>query len=415
MYQKTTLANGLRVITANLPQTEVVTVLVLVGTGSRFETIDINGVSHFLEHLFFKGAERYPDTRAVSEAIDGVGGEFNAFTGKDYTGYYVRLAKEHASMACDVLSDMLLNATFKPEEIERERGVILEEINMYEDNPMSKIAEVFESVVFGDQPLGWPIAGPKDVIKRVSRDEIMNYRARTYVPQNMVVTITGAIDHAQGLALAEKYFQFTNTGDTPVPLAFVSPNMPRKTIVNKQTEQAHFWLGGRAYHRNHPNRFALKVLRTILGGGMSSRLFLSVRERQGLCYYIAANYDDYADTGSFAAYAGVDLQRVNQALRAVEQEFELIRTTRVSDAELVKAKSYLKGKLVMNLEDSENVANMIAHQQLFYDRFFTLEEQKALIDSVTADQVQAVAQELLDPKNLALTIIGPFTDEQIEF
>lgn len=415
MYQKTTLPNGLRVITADLPHTEVVTVLVLVGTGSRFETIDINGVSHFLEHLFFKGAERYPDTRAVSEAIDGVGGEFNAFTGKDYTGYYVRLAKDHAALACDVISDMLLHATFKSEEIERERGVILEEINMYEDNPMSKIAEVFESTIFGDQPLGWPIAGPKDVIRRVSRDEIINYRAKTYVPQNMVVTITGPIDHEAGLALAQKYFQFTNAGPTPVAAAFISPTSPRKTIVNKQTEQAHFWLGTRAYDRNHPNRYALKVLRTILGGGMSSRLFLSVRERQGLCYYISANYDDYADTGAFAAYAGVDLQRVNQALRATEQEFDLIRSTKVSEAELHKAKSYLKGKLVMNLEDSENVANMIAHQQLFYDRFFTLEEQKALIDGVTIDQVQAVAQELLDPKNLSLAIIGPFTDQQIEF
>ncbi len=196
MYQKTTLKNGLRVLTAELPHTEVITVLVLVGTGSRFETRDINGVSHFLEHLFFKGAKRYPDTRAVSEAIDGVGGEFNAFTGKDYTGYYVRLAKEHAHLACDVLSDMLLHATFKEEEIERERGVILEEINMYEDNPMSKVAEVFEEQIFGDQPLGWPIAGPKDVIRQVTRDQIMAYRDRTYVPENMVIAITGPIDHA---------------------------------------------------------------------------------------------------------------------------------------------------------------------------------------------------------------------------
>ncbi len=415
MYNKTVLPNGLRVISATLPQTEVVTVLVLVGTGSRFETMDINGVSHFLEHLFFKGAKRYPDTRAVSEAIDSVGGEFNAFTGKDYTGYYVRLAKEHASVACDVISDMLLHATFKPEEIERERGVILEEINMYEDNPQAKIAEEFESQVFGDQPLGWSIAGPKDVIRKVGRDQIIDYRAKTYVPHNIVVTITGPLSHEESLKLATKYFQFTNDGAIPEPQKFVPQEFSRKHIVERKTEQAHFWLGTRAYDRNHPDRHALRVLGTILGGGMSSRLFLSVRERQGLCYYIAANYDRYADTGNFAAYAGVDLTRVNQALRAIEAEFTRIREEIVPATELKKAQSYIKGKLVMSMEDSETVANMIANQQLFYDRFYTLDEQKQFIDNVTVQDIQRVAQDILKPENMALSIIGPFKEKDIEF
>ncbi|OGC81805.1 MAG: hypothetical protein A2V81_01720 [Candidatus Abawacabacteria bacterium RBG_16_42_10] len=415
MYDKTVLPNGLRVISATLPHTEVVTVLVLVGTGSRFETIDINGISHFLEHLFFKGAKRYPDTKAVSEAVDSVGGEFNAFTGKDYTGYYVRVAKEHASVACDVISDMLLHATFKPEEIERERGVILEEINMYEDNPQSKIAEDFERQVFGDQPLGWSIAGPKDVIRQVSRDIIIDYRARTYVPQNIVVTITGPLSHQESLKLATEYFQFTNDGEIPQSAKFVPQEFSRKHIVERKTEQAHFWLGTRAYDRNHPDRHALKVLGTILGGGMSSRLFLSVRERQGLCYYIAANYDRYADTGSFAAYAGVDLTRVNQALRAIEQEFTHICEETIPETELNKAKSYIKGKLVMSMEDSESVANMIAHQQLFHDRFYTLDEQKEHVDSVSVQDIQRVARDILKPENMALSIIGPFKDEQIQF
>ncbi len=415
MYNKTVLPNGLRVISATLPQTEVVTVLVFVGTGSRFETMEINGVSHFLEHLFFKGAKKYPDTRAVSEAIDSVGGEFNAFTGKDYTGYYVRLAKEYASVACDVISDMLLYATFKPEEIERERGVILEEINMYEDNPQSKIAEEFERQIFGDQPLGWSIAGPKDTIRKVSRDAIIDYRARTYVPHNIVVTITGPLSHEEALKLATQYFQFTNTGEIPQPEKFVLQKFPRKLIVERKTEQAHLWLGTHAYGRDHPDRHTLKVLGTILGGGMSSRLFLSVREAQGLCYYISTNYDKYADTGNFAAYAGVDLTRVNQALRAIEKEFAHIREEIVPDLELKKAKSYLKGKLVMDMEDSESVANMIAHQQLFHDRFYTLEEQKALIDAVTVQDIQRVAQDILKPEKMALSIIGPFKEKDIEF
>ncbi|MBI4836752.1 MAG: insulinase family protein [Candidatus Abawacabacteria bacterium] len=415
MYQCTNLPNGLRIISGHLPQTEVATVLVLVGTGSRFETRDINGVSHFLEHLFFKGAKKYPDTRAVSEAVDGVGGEFNAFTGKDYTGYYVRAAKEHVGLACDVISDMLLHATFKEEEIERERGVILEEINMYEDDPRSKVAESFEEQLFGDQPLGWNIAGPKDVIKRVSREEIMNYRSRTYVPQNIVVVVTGSIEHAQVVTLVQRYFSFTNDGPVPQPEAFKSHKANRKLIIHRKTEQAHFWLGTQAYDRYHKDRFALRVLRTILGGGMSSRLFLSVRERQGLCYYIAASSDDYADTGNFAAFAGVDLLRVNQALRAVEKEFALISEEKVNEAELHKAKSYIKGKMVMGLEDSENVANMLAHQQLFYNRFFTLDEQKTLIDSVTAEDIQRVSQDLLKPENLSLALIGPFEDKDIEF
>lgn len=415
MYQKTELPNGLRIISGLLPQTEVATVLVLVGTGSRYETREINGVSHFLEHLFFKGAKKYSDTRAVSEAIDGVGGEFNAFTGKDYTGYYVRAAKEHAELACDVLSDMLLHATFKEEEIERERGVILEEINMYEDDPRSKIAETFEEQLYGDQPLGWNIAGPKDVIKKVKREQIIAYRERTYVPQNMVIVITGPIDHEKVVALVQKYFDFTNTGPLPIAEAFQSYKPQRKLIVHRKTEQASFWLGTQAYHRNHPDRFALRVMKTILGGGMSSRLFLSVRERQGLCYYVAASADDYADTGNFAAYAGVDLLRVNQALRAIEEEFKLISDEKVGPAELNKAKSYIKGKTVMNLEDSENVANMLASQQLFYNRFYTLDEQKALIDAVTAEDIQRVAQDLLKPENLSLALIGPFEEKDIEF
>lgn len=415
MYKSTTLPNGLRVVSGLLPQTEVATVLVLVGTGSRFETRDINGVSHFLEHLFFKGAEKYPDTRAVSEAIDSVGGEFNAFTGKDYTGYYVRAAKEHAELACDVLSDMLLHSTFKEEEIERERGVILEEINMYEDDPKSKIAESFEEQLFGDQPMGWNIAGPKDTIRKMTRDEIIDYRKRTYVPQNIVIVVTGALDHDKVLPMVTKYFSFTNEGATPKAEPF-KPYVPqRKLIIHRKTEQAAFWLGSQAYDRYHEDRFALRVLRTILGGGMSSRLFLSVRERQGLCYYIAASSDDYADTGNFAAFAGVDLLRVNQAIAAVKQEFALISQEKVSEAELHKAKSYIKGKMVMGLEDSENVANMLAHQQLFYNRFYTLEEQKLLIDAVTADDILRVAKDVLQPEKLCLALIGPFEDKDIEF
>jgi predicted Zn-dependent peptidase len=279
----------------------------------------------------------------------------------------------------------------------------------------SKIADMFEFQLFGDQPLGWNIAGPKEVIKKVTRDQIIDYRNRTYVPQNIVVVVTGPIPHERVVTLVEKYFQFTNSGDLPKPEPFKPYKPQRKLIVHRKTEQAAFWLGTQAYDRYHKDRFALRVLRIILGGSMSSRLFMSVRERQGLCYYVGASIDDYADIGSFAAYAGVDLLRVNQALRAIEKEFALIAVEPVSSEELMRAKSYIKGKMVMSLEDSESVANMLAHQQLFYNRFYTLEEQKALIDAVSIEDIQRVAQDILKPENMTLALIGPFEEKDIEF
>jgi predicted Zn-dependent peptidase len=413
MLRKTALPNGLRILTQKLENTKSVTVLILVGAGSRYEVKELNGISHFLEHMFFKGAEKYKNTKEVSEAIDGVGGDFNAFTGKEYAGYYVKVADQHVNLALDVLSDMLLHSKFDAAEIDKERGVIMEEYNMYQDTPMYQIGWDFERLIYGDQPIGWDQVGTKEVINGVKQQDFLKYKKELYSPDNTVISIAGHIDdeavlkEVQRLFVfdkSQKAYQFKQINDMGI--------QKRVHLRNKKTEQAHMVLGFPGYAEEHPNHYAAKLLSIVLGGNMSSRMFLSVREQQGLAYYISTSTDDYTDTGTFSTNAGVSLERIDQAITATIGEYKKILDAPIPAAELKKAQDFLKGKMVLRLEDSEEYAHLLGKYELLYGKLETPEQIMEAVDKVTAEDLTRVAGELFKEEQLRLAVIGPYEEEE---
>lgn len=411
MLNKTILPNGLRVVTKKLEGTAAVTVLIFVAAGSRYENKKNNGIAHFLEHMFFKGGEKYKNTKEVSGTIDGIGGDFNAFTGKEYVGYYVKVAKEKMDTAIDVLSDMMMHATFDPVEIDKERGVILEELNMYQDTPMYQVGWNFEELLFGDQPLGWDQIGTKDLIRTVVRDDFKKYQADLYTPDNVVITVAGNIEHDDIVEKVKKMFPFEagKRAYDPLPVEAVS-NAKKVHVVNKKTEQAHIVCGFVGYHNDHPDKYAKKLLAVILGGNMSSRMFLHVREQKGLSYYIRTQTDFYKDTGAISTSAGVDVNRIKLAVEAIIEEYKNIANSDVPPEELQKAKDYLKGKMTLKLEDTEEYAYLVAQQELLQNEIKTLEELFAKIDAVTVADIRRVASDLFKEDKLRLALIGPCDD-----
>ena len=413
MYQKSILSNGLRLVSKYLENTNSVTVLILVGAGSRYERPEINGVSHFMEHMFFKGAKKYKNTKEVSEAIDSVGGDFNAFTGKEYVGYYVKVADKHVDVATDVLSDMLIHAKFDKDEIDRERGVILEEYNMYQDTPMHQIGWDFEKLIYGNQPMGWDQVGTKEVIKSLQQKEFFDYRSKLYTADNVVVAVAGHIRHEDIVKDIEKLFVFN--GDKKAYAADpvkVNPEKNNINLRNKKTEQAHVMVGFPGYRDLHPDHYALKMLSIILGGNMSSRMFLSVRERQGLAYYISCSTDDYTDTGTISTNAGVSLKGIEKAITAILGEYKNISEELVPEKELNKAKEYLKGKVVLRLEDSEEYAHLLGKYEVLFGKPKSPEEIFEDVDKVTVEDVNRVAKDLFNEEKLYLSVIGPYEDKE---
>jgi len=411
----TTLPNGLKIVTQTLPGTEAITCLVLAGAGSRYETRERNGLSHFLEHMFFKGGEKFKNTKEVSEAIDSIGGEFNAFTGKEYAGYFVKVTAKHSEIAFEVLSDMLVNAKFPAEEIEKERGVILEEYNMYLDTPMYQVGWDFERLLFGDQPMGWDQIGTKENILKFSRDDFVKYKNELYQPGNLVVAVAGNCEHNTVIAKVKQFFKFEN-GEKAFEwkaLEDFEPTIPVK-IQNKKTEQGHLVLGVKGVAAEDKRHWVQKILAIILGGNMSSRMFLNVREAKGLCYYIRTSTDDYKDVGVLSTSAGVDLKRLPLAVSAIRAEYEKLANKSVSEEELSRAREFLKGKLTLRLEDSEEYAHLLGKQFLLYSKQNELTEIFAKIDAVTTEEVQKLAAEIFVPKNLRLAAIGPFGGRENE-
>ena len=411
MFKKTTLDNGLRVVTKKLNGTKAVTVLVLVGAGSRYENQKLRGISHFLEHMFFKGAEKYKNTKEVSEAIDNVGGEFNAFTGKEYAGYYVKVASENASVACDVLSDMLMNAKFVQEEIEKERGVILEEYNMYQDTPMYQIGWKFENLVFGDQPLGWDQIGTKELIGGVMHKDFVEYKKKLYTPDNVVIAVVGNIDNDDAVDMVQKYFELNKSEKAYEFENLKELGREKVYLRDKQTEQAHIAVGFPGYSERHEDHWALKLVSVILGGNMSSRMFLGVREAKGLAYYIHTSTDDYIDGGVLVTNAGVDLKRVDEAAKGIIEEYRKLRDDGLDEAELKKAKAYLKGKMVLSLEDSEEYAHLLGKYELLHNLVRSPEEIMKLIDAVKMSDIRRVCEDRIVEESMKLAVIGPFEDK----
>lgn len=398
-----------------MPAMESATVLVMAGAGSRYETAKNSGISHFLEHMAFKGTEKRPDAMAISSLIDGMGGEFNAFTGKETTGYYIKSAKSRIETSIDLLSDMLMHSKFDPTEIEKEKGVIAEEINLYEDMPARKLGDIYEQLLYGDTPMGWDIAGNKEVIKAVTRDDFVKYMGELYSASNLTVVVAGGIDENDTFAMIEKYFGVMKQFET-IKYDSVSDaqDKPAVLIKQKQTEQIHIALGVRTVSIQSDKRYPLSVLSAILGGGMSSRLFHEVREKRGLAYYVRSSSDEYADVGSFVSTAGIDPKRVSEAVEVMVAEYGKVSRGEMglTDEELVKAKEFLKGHLVLDLEDSRSVAGFYAHQELLEDHIENPSDVITEIDKVTKEDIEAVGKEFFVEKRLNLALIGNFEDGQ---
>ncbi len=412
MIQKTALPNGLRVVTKKLESTQAVTVLIFVGAGSRYETKENNGIAHFLEHMFFKGGERYKNTKEVSSTIDGIGGSFNAFTGKEYVGYYVKVARGKMDTAIDVLSDMMMNAAFDQSEIDKERGVIMEELNMYQDTPMYQVGWNFENLLYGDQPLGWDQIGTKELINTVTQDDFKKYQSDLYTPENVVITVTGNVKHEDIVKKIGEMFPFEEKTKAYDSLPIEEFEADSKVhVVNKKTEQAHIVCGFLGYANNHSDKYAKKLLAIILGGNMSSRMFLNVREAKGLSYYIQTSTDFFKDTGVISTRAGVDVNRIPLAVSAIIEEYKKISSDPVPEQELQKAKDYLKGKMTLRLEDTEEYAYFLAQQELLKDKIETMEEVFAHIDKVTVEDIHRVAKDLFQEEGLRLALIGPCKDK----
>ena len=413
-YSLTKLKNGLQLIISPLNSTEAVTVLVLLPVGSRYESAEVNGVSHFIEHLLFKGTKKRPTALDISRELDAVGAEFNAFTAKDQTGYYVKVAADKIELAFDILSDMLFDATFASAEIERERGVIIEEINMYQDNPLMYVEDVFEQTAFASHQLGQLISGPRQVIRTISRNKIISYRRRFYNPKNMVLAVSGAASSATARRLAEKFFVSGRaaTASAPTYKKFaVTQTKPRATLVYKKTEQVQVCVGFPAYRLSDPKMSALYLLAVILGGNMSSRLFTRVREQHGLAYFIRSSISAYQDTGLLFIQSGLDPRRIKKALGLISTELRAIKESGVTAQELAAAKEFLKGKLILDLEDSDRIADWLGKQQLLLRKIQTPQQRIAKLKAVTAAQVQRAANEVINKKRTNLAMIGPFTNK----
>ena len=408
---KKTLSNGLTLQAIEMPGTNVVTTLILAGAGSRYEDLSLSGISHFLEHMFFKGAKIYQTPKAVAEAVDRFGGEFNAFTGKEYAGYYVKSGKDNLTKSLEVLSDMLLNSAFAPAEIEKERGVILEEMAMYLDAPMYQISWDFERLVFGDQPLGRDQIGTKELINNVTQEQFLDYKSKLYVPSNMVISLSGAVNE-KTLDLVETFFQMPNTPKTLESQVFDAQMASEKYNLRvKKTEQYHLSFGVRALAENDPDYPALRVLSTILGGNMSSRMFQNVREQKGLCYSIRTQVDEFSDAGLLTTRAGVNLKDVLKAVEAVAFEYKEIAQNGVSALELKNAQNYLLGKTDLGTEDTEEVAHHFAKNQLLYQTEESFEDWKDQIQKVDLIAVNTLAKKLFVPENFRFAGIGPQINE----
>src|SRR3989344_344612 len=410
-YTRKVLDNGVRVITVPMPSFESATVMVMVGAGSRYETTKNNGISHFLEHMAFKGTTKRPSAMDIASMIDGIGGEFNAFTSKEVTGYFVKAAKTHAELCMDVLSDMLQNSKLDAAEIEKERGVILEEINLYEDTPSRKIGDIYESLLYGDTPMGWDIAGQKEVIKSITMQDFVDYMQNLYSAKNMVVVVAGGIIPDKIEAMAVKYFgkmsQFDTVKYSPIVENQVKPSL---YIKHKVTEQVHIAVGFRTVALEHPDRYALSVLGSILGGGMSSRLFSEVREKRGLAYYVRTGSENYQDAGNLVSTAGLDPKRVDEGIKVVVEEYSKFASGKanVTKTELAKAKEYIKGHLVLEEEDSRFMAAFYAQNELLEKNMETPEELIENIEKVTMEDVEKVAKKYFKNETLNLAIIGNF-------
>ena len=410
-YKKTTLKNGLRIITVPMKSTQTVTVMVMVGVGSRYEAEEEAGISHFLEHMFFKGTKKRPTTLAISEELDSIGGEFNAFTRKDKTGYYAKVDAKHIGTALDVVSDIYLNSKIEGKEIEKEKGTIIQEVNMYEDMPMRMAGYAFENLLYAKNSLGRDELGYKKTVASFKRKDFLDYMKRFYVANDTVVCVAGRFNEKKAIGQIRECFGKMKKGKKPsFEKVSGKQNKPSIKLKFKKTDQTHLVLGVRAYHEEHKDRFTLGLLAVILGGNMSSRLFAEIREKRGLAYGISTGVESYRDCGYIATQTGIEHAKLEETIKVILKEYKKITVNKVAEKELQMAKDFIKGKSIMGMEESNEVAMFFIDQEIRKRKIMTLEEFFAKIDKVTVNDILRVAKDVFKPEKLNLAVIGPQKD-----
>jgi predicted Zn-dependent peptidase len=413
MYNKAVLDNGLRVITSTMPHSRSVSLAILVGAGSCYESKEEAGISHFSEHLFFKGTQRRPTSKEISQDIEGIGGIINGGTDKEATIFWCKVASSHFHIALDVLSDLLLNSRFDSKEIERERQIINEEINMNLDLPQQRVNMLIDELLWPEQPLGREVIGYKETVSSITRKQLLDYVARRYVPNNAVLSIAGDIQHKEAMAQIEPLFNKWAAGE--LSTGYITDDKQtevRLRIEPKDIEQAHLCLAVHGFSHSHPQRFTLDLLNTVLGGGMSSRLFTEIREQRGLAYDIHSYTDHFLDSGSFIIYAGVDPKKIEIAVAAILGELSQIKQG-ITTSELTRAKELSKGRLHLRLEDSRNVALWYGSQEILMQQILSIDDVISIVDAITLDELKEVAEGILTDSGLNLAITGPVKEEKL--
>jgi len=406
-YEKKILDNGLRVVVAPMENIEAVTLLVLVGVGSRYETKKINGVSHFLEHLFFKGTKSRPKPGQVTKELNKIGGSYNAFTSKETTGFWVKSSAKDFDIGLDIVSDILLEPLFKGEEIEKERGVILQEISMYEDDPRRKIIEILENTIFGDQPVGWDIAGSKKIVSGIERSDIINYENSNYFAGNMIVVVAGNVNKEIAFKKIGKVFGRVRSGKNKAALpAKILGKSPRTKIISKDSDQTHFALAFGGYDMFDEKRYILNLLSVILGGNSSSRLFTEIREKLGLAYYVYSWSEQYLDCGYLGMAGGIGHEQTEKVFKKIADIIREIKEKSVSKKDLDLAKGFIRGQMAMKFETSDEIASFIAGQELFYKKILQPEDIIKKIEKINHGDILKVGREIFKPSKINTAIIG---------
>jgi predicted Zn-dependent peptidase len=410
--KKITLKNGLRIVLVPQPENLAATVLILVRAGSEYETKSQNGVSHFLEHMMFKGTTDRPEPGMIAHELAALGAQFNAFTGTEYTGYYAKAQAEKLPKILEIVSDLYLNPLFDEAEIEKERGVIIQELNMREDDLPTHAQQIFDRLVYGDQPAGWAVGGERTIVRKLARTDFVAYRDRRYVTPGTIVIVAGKFGEATTIAQIKKYFAALPRRTAPAKKKTVErQSAPKIALHFKESDQAHIVLGFRAFNMFDERRYALQVLADLLGGGMSSRLFTRIREKMGAAYYLWAGADLSLDHGLLSISAGVDRAKSEEVIRAIIEECAALRDEPVSEKELQKTKDHMIGGLVLGLETSDDLASFYGSQEILTDKTTPPAVLAARIKKVTMRDILAVAKTIFKDKGLNLAVVGPYKSE----
>ncbi|TSC66582.1 MAG: Processing protease [Candidatus Doudnabacteria bacterium Gr01-1014_77] len=406
-----TLKNGLNVLLVNLPDSKSVLFTILVKVGSRYETKEVTGISHFLEHVFFKGSKKYPKPTDISQIVDAIGGDFNASTSKEATEFYIKAEKHHFDLIFDVLSDMVLNPLFKEQELNKEKGVIIEEINQYEDIPASQVENHLERIMWPDSTLGWDILGTRQSIQKMNRSKVLKYKGTFYQPSNIILGISGNFDTKQAIKKIEQTWGKLKNKKAPKHKhKEKTQKNPNLTVIHKDTQQAHLALGFKTFDHASKKNAATMLLANVLGGNMSSRLFVEIREKRGLAYHISASNAPYHDTGNFTIHAGLQVEKTQQALTEILKQLKNVKGNSITNKELKRAKDFVRGKIALAFENRHRNLDWFMDHFAFINKLKSIDSFLAEVEAVTLKDIHNIAKEIFQDKNMSLAIIGPFKE-----